>query len=112
MEKNSHERTYYAAPTFVQFMSLINQLIFVCVSATPTLKKLTNMQVKEGQKLTLRCELLAGGSKTKIQWYHNGKKIVKNDTRNIKRKKKWAPVFLLHITFLSVLWSRCASRNG
>ncbi|GAA6105432.1 pro-neuregulin-1, membrane-bound isoform isoform X10 [Tachysurus ichikawai] len=59
-------------------------------AATPTLKKLTNMQVKEGQKLTLRCELLAGGSKTKIQWYHNGKKIVKNDTRNIKRKKKGA----------------------
>ncbi|KAK2823565.1 hypothetical protein Q7C36_020165 [Tachysurus vachellii] len=57
---------------------------------TPKLKKLTNMQVKEGQKLTLRCELLAGGRQTKIQWYQNGNKIVKNDTRKIKLKKKGA----------------------
>ncbi|XP_060751830.1 pro-neuregulin-1, membrane-bound isoform isoform X9 [Tachysurus vachellii] len=59
-------------------------------AATPKLKKLTNMQVKEGQKLTLRCELLAGGRQTKIQWYQNGNKIVKNDTRKIKLKKKGA----------------------
>lgn len=88
MENNSHGKTYCAAPTFVQVMSMINQLIFVCVSDTPKLKELTNMQAKEGQKLTLKCELLAGGRQTKIQWYLNGIKIGKNETRKIKMKRK------------------------
>lgn len=76
-------------------MPMINPLIFVCVSATPKLKKLTSMEVEEGQKVTLKCELLAGGNKTKIHWYQNNIKIGKNDTRRIKLKKKWAPVIML-----------------
>ncbi|XP_060764734.1 pro-neuregulin-1, membrane-bound isoform isoform X2 [Neoarius graeffei] len=58
--------------------------------ATPKLKKLTNVQVEEGQKVTLRCELLAGGKKTKLQWYQNNVKIGKNETRKIKLRKKGA----------------------
>lgn len=76
-------------------MPMINQLIFVCVSAAPKLKKLSSVEVAEGQKVTLRCELLAGGKQTKIQWYQNNIKIGKNETRKIKLKKKWA---LLHIS--------------
>lgn len=67
---------------------MINQPIFVSVSATPKLKKLTNVKVEEGQKVTLRCELLAGGKKTKLQWYQNNVKIGKNETRKIKLRKK------------------------
>lgn len=111
--ENSHEKTYCAAPTFVQVMPMINQLIFVCVSATPKLKKLTDVKVEEGQKVTLRCELLAGGKQTKILWSLNDKKIAKNETRRIKLKKKWAPVFLLYIfywkeavLFFFILWSK------
>ncbi|XP_058267573.1 pro-neuregulin-1, membrane-bound isoform isoform X9 [Hemibagrus wyckioides] len=58
------------------------------VTDTPKLKELTNMQAKEGQKLTLKCELLAGGRQTKIQWYLNGIKIGKNETREIKLRRK------------------------
>ncbi|KAK3550340.1 hypothetical protein QTP86_025214 [Hemibagrus guttatus] len=58
------------------------------VTDIPKLKELTNKQANEGQKLTLKCELLAGGRQTKIQWYLNGKKIGKNETRKIKLKKK------------------------
>lgn len=69
-------------------MLIINQLIFVCVSATPKLKKLANVKVEEGQKVTLKCELLAGGKQTRLQWYQNNVKIGKNETRKIKLKKK------------------------
>lgn len=82
------KKTHCAAPTFVQVMPMINQLIFVCVSATPKLKKLTSVDVEEGQKVTLRCELLAGGKQTKFQWYQNNIKIGKNENRKIKMKKK------------------------
>ncbi|XP_034168537.2 pro-neuregulin-1, membrane-bound isoform isoform X3 [Pangasianodon hypophthalmus] len=58
--------------------------------ATPKLKKLTNVKVEEGQKVTLKCELLAGGKQTKIEWYQNGIKIGKNETRKIKLKKRGA----------------------
>ncbi|XP_047661031.1 pro-neuregulin-1, membrane-bound isoform isoform X5 [Tachysurus fulvidraco] len=81
--------------------------------ATPKLKKLTNMQVKEGQKLTLRCELLAGGRQTKIQWYQNGNKIVKNDTRKIKLKKKGAisELLLTKVTDSDVGTYTCTAVN-
>ncbi|KAF5901928.1 pro-neuregulin-1, membrane-bound isoform isoform X10, partial [Clarias magur] len=58
------------------------------VPATPKLKKLTNVKVEEGQKVTLKCELLAGGKQTKLQWYQNNVKIGKTETRKIKLKKK------------------------
>ncbi|XP_046717089.1 pro-neuregulin-1, membrane-bound isoform isoform X4 [Silurus meridionalis] len=56
--------------------------------ATPKLKKLTDVNVEEGQKVTLQCELLAGGKQTKIQWFQNGIKVDKSETRKIKLKKK------------------------
>ncbi|KAM9456284.1 pro-neuregulin-1, membrane-bound isoform 7-T7 [Clarias gariepinus] len=58
------------------------------VPATPKLKKLANVKVEEGQKVTLKCELLAGGKQTRLQWYQNNVKIGKNETRKIKLKKK------------------------
>ncbi|XP_036450724.1 pro-neuregulin-1, membrane-bound isoform isoform X5 [Colossoma macropomum] len=56
--------------------------------AVPKLKALKNVTVPEGQKTILKCELLAGGKQTKIEWYLNGKKIGINPTRQIKMKRK------------------------
>ncbi|XP_066507529.1 pro-neuregulin-1, membrane-bound isoform isoform X2 [Hoplias malabaricus] len=56
--------------------------------AVPKLKALKDVTVPEGQKTVLKCELLAGGKDTKIEWYLNGNKIGGNSTRRIKMKKK------------------------
>ncbi|XP_072514250.1 pro-neuregulin-1, membrane-bound isoform isoform X6 [Salminus brasiliensis] len=58
------------------------------VPAAPKLKALRNVKVPEGQKTSLKCELLAGGKQTKLEWYLNGIKIGNNPTRQIKMRKK------------------------
>ncbi|XP_053500809.1 pro-neuregulin-1, membrane-bound isoform isoform X3 [Ictalurus furcatus] len=81
--------------------------------ATPKLKKLTNVKVEEGQKVTLRCELLAGGKQTKIHWYLNDKKIAKNETRRIKLKKKGtiSELQLMKVTDADVGTYKCQAVN-
>ncbi|MCJ8742596.1 hypothetical protein PDJAM_G00083940 [Pangasius djambal] len=83
------------------------------VPATPKLKKLTNVKVEEGQKVTLKCELLAGGKQTKIEWYQNGIKIGKNETRKIKLKKKGAlsELQLMKVTDADVGTYTCKAVN-
>ncbi|TSS11548.1 Pro-neuregulin-2, membrane-bound isoform [Bagarius yarrelli] len=81
--------------------------------ATPKLKKLTNVEVEEGQKVALKCELLAGGKQTKIQWYQNGKKVVKSETRKIKLKKNRAisELLLTKVTDADVGTYTCTAVN-
>uniref|UniRef100_A0A4W4F2X3 Pro-neuregulin-1, membrane-bound isoform n=1 Tax=Electrophorus electricus TaxID=8005 RepID=A0A4W4F2X3_ELEEL len=56
--------------------------------ATPKLKAVRSVTVPEGQKTTLKCELLAGGRQTKFKWYQNRMEIASTKTRKIKMKKR------------------------
>uniref|UniRef100_A0A4W4F095 Pro-neuregulin-1, membrane-bound isoform n=1 Tax=Electrophorus electricus TaxID=8005 RepID=A0A4W4F095_ELEEL len=47
-----------------------------------------SVTVPEGQKTTLKCELLAGGRQTKFKWYQNRMEIASTKTRKIKMKKR------------------------
>ncbi|KAK1800524.1 hypothetical protein P4O66_005743 [Electrophorus voltai] len=55
---------------------------------TPKLKAVRSVTVPEGQKTTLKCELLAGGRQTKFKWYQNRMEIASTKTRKIKMKKR------------------------
>uniref|UniRef100_A0A8B9LDV1 Pro-neuregulin-1, membrane-bound isoform n=1 Tax=Astyanax mexicanus TaxID=7994 RepID=A0A8B9LDV1_ASTMX len=66
----------------------LNKVLGPRFSVAPKLKKLRSVDVPEGQKISLKCELTAGGKQTKLEWYHNGIKIGSNPTRQIKMKKK------------------------
>lgn len=65
-------------------------LTWFCVAAEPKLKEMKSVEVVEGMKTFLKCELGAGNPSPKFKWYKEGVDLanIKNKLKGTKLKRK------------------------